>query len=640
MRIYAPGHSQTTSDAWFPSNQLGTSSSLAAASSRALALQSQVPAFKTNVSSPTPKGDANVQKTPGIFQESLIDLTKLNLFREQLPTGSTTTERSTPHSSTIVQSKCEACTANAQASRQSLIIQRDESDPPQGTADTNDPCKKLMDIIEEASQEDASQLALDCIKEKKDINKLRQELKDKEKKKAASELLQKTRISIIEEVFEKIKKSLEDKYGGITVELKNFGNPGFDSDLDYNVKTKHEKAENHEQPFSKKTANAIKASIEGVREIYEKLEAEYGDSVKSLDANFYHDLHEDEIRGSSNIKAGEEISEEDQIIQHQDVVSLAEMRMKMSSEQWEQYKTGQITFMNRIINDPGEARKDAFYDGVQEKIYNEIQEKLKKQFEEAEELAKRMETKSTEEYRLKQKQAQGELEKALSEGKSAFEIRQLMARIMLLEPDGYATRAAVKGVVDFQQILSRIEADGLGELAETAEKEAKRDYRKEEAEKERSKKKKIYESFIKGRDDSIESLTQEASSSLAQMLKHAKLKGNSLYDAKQAAKYLERIEVAYIGAKSPFFERLDGSYYELTELRIKLMKAKKSNDDKEALECLKGWGKKQPIAFKNDQELQDEWVVQALSLAQEMVVMLRHAEHVKYAKQTLSNQKK
>lgn len=387
----------------------------------------------------------------------------------------------------------------------------------------------------------------------------------------AQAALQEARMKIINDDILKgiIEGQLKAKYPGIKVEFKNLGTPGFGSDCDITIQVSGGASINDD----------VAASVEGVRDAYKELKKRGLDPDKSLDANFYTELHEGKIAASNAAEA-------DQILQDQSVVSLAEMRMNMSDDQWKAYQQAQLT----SLGEGGTAK------GLQEQIEADARKRMNDQFQQAEAMAASLKGGDRETLLAARQQA---LLDAIANGASAQEIRKRMAEIKLLEPDAYGTRAAVEGVVDYQQAIARGTADDYMKLTRPMP------------------------------DDTAGKFAvhaQEASASLAKMFGHAHGPGkNTLSDVRAMAKYLGRIDHA-------FFEAGLDTGDELINLKNLLMAAKNgSAPDVDTLAALRKWGSQTNRSHLTDQELCDAWVQEAQNLGQGMVVKLRSAEQAAYA---------
>ncbi|MEW6493621.1 MAG: DUF4157 domain-containing protein, partial [Cyanobacteriota bacterium] len=416
------------------------------------------------------------------------------------------------------------------------------------------------------------------IEEIKDFKKLREmvekgELGDPEK---AKQTLQEARNQIIDSVLDGeggVRAILKQRYPDIEIEFKDLGSKGFGSDRDITVKVTGGKDANE---------NA-RASVEGVREAYNKLRELGFEPDKALDANFYTELHEGNITPTSKAEAA-------QILQDQSVTSLTEMRMNMSPEQWQAYKQQQLESLG--------LGKDAT--GLEDSSQAEARDRLQQQLQDAENLAARLQDKSKPKEQLLEEQ-QAALLKALEQNTSPREIRQLMAEVKLLEPDAYGTRAAVEGVVDYQQAMKGDKGDG-------------------------------YWDIYTGRADKLPDdtserfavLSQEASASLAKMYSHSHGEtGNSVSDVLAMAKYLGRIDHAHFEAG------LSSSNNPVIDTMHQLM-ATKANGGSPAdtVRVLQEWAQANNLSHLTAQQIQDAWVAQAQTLGQNLVVKLRSSEQM------------
>jgi Pretoxin HINT domain/Annexin len=375
--------------------------------------------------------------------------------------------------------------------------------------------------------------------------------------------LQTERLRILGEVQETIKANLQARYPGATIEFKNLGTPGFGSDCDITVKVTG--ASVHEN---------VAASVEAVRDAYHSLRQKGFDPDRALDANFYTELHESSLPVTPR--------EAHQIQQNQSAVSLAEMRMNMSDSQWQTYRSEQLQSLGEGLPATG----------LQAHVESQARGHLEQQFREAEAIAARLKNLDRTQTDVLAERQQALLE-ALERKAPTPEIRQIMAEIKLLEPDAYGTRAAVEGVVDYQQAIARgssetyidhprrLPKDGAGHLAV---------------------------------------LGQEASASLGKMFGHTKSDGNSLSDVRSIAKYLGRVEHALMEAG------LDNSS-NLIALKNLLMAAKHSEmPDQATAQALRDWAQQTNRGHLSEPQLRDAWVTEAQRFAQGMVIGIRSAE--------------
>ena len=159
-----------------------------------------------------------------------------------------------------------------------------------------------------------------------------------------------------------------------------------------------------------------------------------------LDSNFYTELHEGSI-------APRDAAERALIVEDQSIVSLAELRANLhDAAAWNIYKQKLLESFEDTGAEHGHGEAD---------INRIARERLHRQFEGAERLYDELHPPGrTGEQVLAD--AQQELLDALHSGTaSARDIRRLQAKIKLLEPDAYGTRAAVVGVVDQYQGAAR-----------------------------------------------------------------------------------------------------------------------------------------------------------------------------------------
>jgi len=430
----------------------------------------------------------------------------------------------------------------------------------------------------QADQTNNGSSARTKIEEIKDFKKLREMVEKGElgDPKTAQQTLQEARNQIIDSVLDGeggVRAILKQRYPDIEIEFKDLGSKGFGSDRDITVKVTGGKDANE---------NA-RASVEGVREAYNQLRKLGFEPDKALDSNFYTELHEGNITPTSKAEAA-------QILQDQSVTSLAEMRMNMSPEQWQAYKQQQLESLG--------LGKDAT--GVQDSSQAEARDRLQQQLQDAENLAAGLQDKSKpKEQVLAERQAA--LLKALEQNASPREIRQLMAEVKLLEPDAYGTRAAVEGVVDYQQAMKGDKGDG-------------------------------YWDIYTGRADKLPDdtserftvLSQEASASLAKMYSHSHGEtGNSVSDVLAMAKYLGRIDHAHFEAG------LSTSNDPVIDTMRQLM-ATKANGGSQAdtVRVLREWAQANNLSDLTDQQIEDAWVAQAQALGQDLVVKLRSSEQM------------
>jgi hypothetical protein len=385
------------------------------------------------------------------------------------------------------------------------------------------------------------------------------------------EALQAARNALIDEVLTGeggIKETVEARHPGVTLELQDLGTPGFNSDRDVTLRATGGRDVNQD----------VAASVEAVRDAYAALRQRGLDPDQALDTNFYTELHEGRIEPADPAEAAA-------ILHDQSVVSLVEMRLGMSAEQWAAYREAQMRSLGA----------DEQASGMQGAIEAEARQRLAQQFAEAEALAGQLRPEGRPSADVLAERQQALLE-ALERGASPREIRQLMAQIKLLEPDAYGTRAAVEGVVGEQQRIAR---------------GTSRDYMEPGRE------------LPEDRPARLAVLAQEASSSLAKMFGHAAGDtGNRAGNVRDMAKYLARIYHAFreagLSASHPLLNQTGG-----------VVGAKHETDSAAAtMREVRAWGEDNNLSHLSDQQLRDRWVREAQALGQELVVRLRTSEQI------------
>ena len=298
----------------------------------------------------------------------------------------------------------------------------------------------------------AHESALDAIVETGSFKELRAQVAAEMfgPQKRAQEAIQQARRAVVDGVLAEIKRVIEAKYPGVEIRFSDLGTPGFASDRDITIKASG----------NAKTADLIAASVEGVRAAYDVLNGNppgpgadpfAGARAKTggrklppdrvLDSNFYTELHE----GSVTPRTPEERLG---VIEDQSVVSLTELRANMhDGAEWTAYRERLLKTFEDSGADPT---------GTEAQLNRFAANRLKQQLDAAERLYTELHPPGkTSEQVLGEVQQQ--LLDALAAGAPPREIRALQARIKLLEPDAYGTRAAVVGVVDQSQGAARAE---------------------------------------------------------------------------------------------------------------------------------------------------------------------------------------
>ncbi len=258
--------------------------------------------------------------------------------------------------------------------------------------------------------------------------------------KAAEAAVQHARRVITDQALEGVVAKLKEEHPDLNVKLSDLGTPGFGSDRDVTIKVEP-------KPGTKATTtDAVARSVEAVRDTYAALEKAGYPPDAALDSNFYTELHEGRIEPRS-------AQERSAISADQSVVSMAEMRMNMSDDQWNAYKQKQLESAGPAERGPGAAGE----------LGAEARARIAAQLGAAEALSGQLKAGKPAEVRAK---VEGDLLAALKkEPIDPREVRSLMGKLKLLEPDAYGTRAAVEDVVDFQQALARAESDaGTGPI--------------------------------------------------------------------------------------------------------------------------------------------------------------------------------
>lgn len=471
------------------------------------------------------------------------------------------------------------------------------------------------------------------------------------------EVMQQARIAEIRVAKKEVIKLLRKKYPDLVFTFKAPGTPKFTSDIDITVVVKSKQRLQAERIIQRgrhtaKDANSalqslgipknhpeykhlynmltsgklspenihlllnqatikseIAASVDASGEFYKVL----SDPNKTLDANFYTELHVD------NLTAKASKSEQVKIIHGQSVVSMAEMRRNMTFDEWNRYKFLQI----RTMKNNAEAKSV---------------EHLMQQLHQAEKMASELESKSLE-------QVKQELTEKLNDPKATIsEIRDAMAKVKLLEPDAYGTHAAVKDVVDHLQTAARgsdvIKKAISAEYKNQGIDESKLndpDYlakmRSQLLQVDAQIKDKYGDAFddigaLKYRASGYKAgsgehtafLAQEASANLGKLF-HSK-------SPEAAAKYMERIRYTAREAGT----EVHGN---ITDREIRAMiSAKSTPDPKTAVEkVLVGWGDRTGRKNISMDDLKQAWITECKQGSMTTVVVIRTTEHIDFEHQ-------
>lgn len=498
---------------------------------------------------------------------------------------------------------------------------------------------------------DAAAKGRKLLDEAKDIKSLRQraaagEFGDPAK---AAKALDEARAQAIKEAQETVSQRVGQNHPGITMEYTAPGTPKWTSDVDVTAVAKCEKRVQLEglsgrgpmgpedarkalddmgiPPGPERTElekllekgelkpgdagkylspedikREIAASVEASEEFYKVLD----NPDKALDANFYTDLKVDDLTRKA--------SPADQVkaLHEQSAISMAEMKRNMTPDEWAAYKKAQLDAMSQVDDAMG-------------------LERLNKQIEEAERIAKELEGKTL-------AQAKQELQQVLQNPNASLsEVREAMAKVKLLEPDAYGTHAAVKDIVDHLQTASR-QSDQMKKALDEAYARHGVDpaqlnnpnYRAQMEDKLMAIEQEMHERFAKqysdigdmrhaggyepGSPEHLAFLSQEASANMGKLY-HA---GNPAAQAK----YLERINYA---AREAGVEV--GGNISDKELR-KMIAAK--GDDAATDAVLREWAERtgRTDILDNPAALREAWAAETKAAAQTTVVDMRTYEQL------------
>ena len=251
--------------------------------------------------------------------------------------------------------------------------------------------------------------------------------------------LQEARVTVTNEHVARVLESVQQRFPDLQLSVQDLGTPGFASDRDITVRaTPRDPAAYAAMSDGQRQAvdrQMVQASAEAIPLLYVLLEAAGLPAQRALDTNFYTELHESRIRPT-------DAAESVRIVADQEIVSMTEVLLNVSPDQWRAYVDGQRQMIERIAGMPDPDR-------------TALRQRFDDQVTAAETNARRL---------------LGDLPGAQGHGQSrdaaltaardrlvaamqrdppptAQETRQLMADVKLLEPDAYGTRGAVEGVV-------------------------------------------------------------------------------------------------------------------------------------------------------------------------------------------------
>jgi hypothetical protein len=465
--------------------------------------------------------------------------------------------------------------------------------PPKPVAPLGPKTLELRGLLERGgSGAQLHEAALDAIAETGSFKELRRQISEGlfgEAGDRAKTALDSARRQVVDEVLAEVFKVIEAKHPGVKLGKSDLGTPGFASDRDVTLKGS-----------GGATNEAIAASVEAVRAAYEILNGEPAPADDAfaaarkktggrklppdrvLDSNFYTELHEGAV-------APRTPAERLGIVEDQSIVSLAEVRANMhDAGEWQAYREKLIDSFSDKAADPH---------GTEAQLNRLAVDRLARQLDAAQALYEELHPAGkTAEQVLAQVQQQ--LLEALRTGASPREIRQLQAKIKLLEPDAYGTRAAVVGVVDQYQGAAR---------AETRQK--------------------AWEALNKGKEpmttrEAAATSAQEAAASAGKLRHAAPDTGSTPAQCVSAAKYLARIWEAFRKAgltmDSPLLDRtgeIIGSKQE-------------PNNQTAAMSELRRWAQDHNMQGLSDQQVRDAFVKQVKALGEALDVRLRRNEAV------------
>lgn len=388
--------------------------------------------------------------------------------------------------------------------------------------------------------------------------------------KAAGDAISNARKAELDAVNAKVRAKILEKNPDMKVEFYDSGKPGLGSDRDVTITV------TKDGTLTPVDARELAAESLRATRLAERALRRRGfrNPDRTLDTNYYTNLHEDAFTGATKV-------EKSAIIRDQTVTALAKMRMTMSNRQWRRFRKAQLTSVQ-----PTDATRS-----IEKAVHKEMTTRLR----DAERLAKKL-------RRDTLRRAKYDLRKALT-GKdpvSDQEIRRLMTRVKVLEPDSYGVRETVKSVTQVQQplqriaeakiVVKRLSAKKMAGEKLTPDEVAKfdeayrtlRDARAQVA---------AAQSRRTGRPTTsaeMHALVQEAIENAAMLWSHTVWRRNTYKTAASAAKYHERVRHAYEAMR---FKAATG---EPTAQAFDLMAKKLAGDldQAEALKTLRPWAEK------------------------------------------------
>ena len=256
---------------------------------------------------------------------------------------------------------------------------------------------------------------------------------------ALTSRLQEARLAVTNEHVAKVLGELQARFPDLEFHVQDKGTSGFNSDRDITIRVTPKDGAAYAKLSEGEQANMdrrmVLASAEAVPELYKALDAAGYPADRSLDTNFYTELHEGRVRPSG-------AEEATQIAADQQIVSMTEIVLNTSPEQWKAFVEQQQGMIEGL-----RAQK------TPEADIAALRKRLDAQVTEAENHANSLVGEGGHPTADRRNAALTKAREALAEGlrreppPSARETRQLMADVKLLEPDAFGTRGAVEGVV-------------------------------------------------------------------------------------------------------------------------------------------------------------------------------------------------
>jgi hypothetical protein len=325
------------------------------------------------------------------------------------------------------------------------------------------PDAEAQQVRKEATKNKAAadQDAVGAVKDSGDFGQVRRDVEamsnlNDAQRSALTSRLQEARVAVTNEHVTKVLAELQKRFPDLSFHVQDLGTVGFNSDRDITIRVTAKDAGAYaklgESERSGMDRRMVQASAEAIPELYKALDAAGYPPNKSLDTNFYTELHEGAFKPADAAEARS-------IAADQQIVSLTEILLNTKPEQWKAFVEQQQGMIEGLRGQ-----------GTPERDITALRKRLDTQVAEAEAHAKRLvgdagghPTPDARNAALQK--AREDLVAALKKQPppSARELRQLMADVKLLEPDAYGTRAAVEGVVLGGQTLKGATMDKVQE---------------------------------------------------------------------------------------------------------------------------------------------------------------------------------